>query len=237
MTAHNINTLTRIEGLVAKLTDGIPELGRRAAIPSRRDGYPPRGSGSQPGNSASSPTYVVSVTRDTAITWAWSCSCSGDVWVGGHSTPTTATAAGITHVDQVHAGTVIDYADPTGETVIGTERPDDPVTARWRRAVAAIERAERALQAAAAQLVDPTDTDEGGPWCASCLRIKHLDGRPYLSPPDARVKGATDVNARLTAPMVLCRWCRDHVASQGGLPERSILTEYLAKGRAPRRAA
>lgn len=236
MTPDIRRALDSIEKALPQLRAGGTELARRAKISSRKDGYPVRASGAQPGT-ITTPREVFTTStfpwRPDGSAWGWKCSCGEE---SAPTSPAPSSFVGIgqaqQHYDDLHGSVVVSYADPTGETVAspGASKPD-PVELRHARFIRQIVNAEHAIEVALAQLREPSDVDDNTAWCAACATIRHDDGTPYLTPPDGRVKGASDVNGRLKSPMILCRWHRDWVANEGALPDRKITTEYVTRGR------
>lgn len=232
--------LATIKAAVPVLEAGCAELDRRAKIPSKDDGYPRRASGAQGDGSSGNGQRVETIE----VRWlenghAWQCSC-GKSSVAEYGLSRDAHAAGNIHLDMVHATSATDYSDPTPNAALngnGHHRPDE-VDKRWATYEREIHRMARAATVALAQLAEPKNMDEPHRWCQSCMRIQHDDGqqrRPYLTPPWSKNKGKVDVGGRLAEPMDLCRFCWEHVAAEGALPPRPLLTEYLVKGRAPRK--
>lgn len=229
--------LATIKAAVPVLEAGCAELDRRAKIPSKDDGL--RASGLQTGGTTR-PARVESIeihVADGGPIWRCTCGAQGpNVWVppydGNRST-------GQLHLED-HGPSLLDYSDPTPNAALngnGHHRPDE-VDKRWATYEREIHRMARAATVALAQLAEPKNMDEPHRWCQSCMRIQHDDGqqrRPYLTPPWSKNKGKVDVGGRLAEPMDLCRFCWEHVAAEGALPPRPLLTEYLVKGRAPRK--
>jgi len=207
------DTLRALEAEIGALLARAPEwheLVRRARIGSRPDGYPARASGAEPSSGPSGAAHVAHTSQDAAG-WYWVCTC-GATTTTRYAEVDPAKQGAARHEER---GSTIDYADPTGATVLARlgHRPDD-VTAAARRLLRHVTTAAEELRYATLALdtLKAAQPDHGEPGCESCARITSpITDSPLWSPVHPQLSNRTTVAGRLKDARYLCRWCFDQV--------------------------
>lgn len=220
MTAHDDlrRDVVALQKFLDRYVTEVPALISRAQIPTGRDGFPRTASGadrSSPGSAAEMP-QVRCEPMGKGV-WRWDCSCGE--WSAPYVIEADAQLWATIHLD-THAGSTLDYSDPTGDAAVARPEPD-PAKARLKRVRHLVDRMLRdgadicgVLDAEKVDRDKATVSGDEDQWCKSCAR----DGG-YCEPVDRKRSSRH------------CSWCQRFIAEHHFDPPLWLIQKRRLTGR------